>query len=94
MRHAVLFLAIMGLSWSAIAGDTDANEQIDAAKQIAIDTCVSKATEVYGSAEAVGKVRRKGLSSKRGYRVPLKTGERSKKVNCFVSDSGEVKFHR
>ena len=79
---------------SASAADTDAKKQIDAAKQIAIDTCVSKATEVYGSAEAVGKVKRKRLNSKRGYRVPLKTGERSKKVNCFLSDSGEVKFHR
>lgn len=94
MKYAVFFLAIIGLSLSANAGDMDAKEQINAAKQIAIDTCVSKATEAYGSAEAVGKAKRKRLNSKRGYRIPLRTGERSREVYCFVSDSGDVSFYK
>jgi len=94
MKHLVLFLVTTGLSLSAIAGDKDANEQIDAAKQIAIETCVSKATEVYGSAEVAGRAKRKSFNSKRGYRIPLKTGERSRKVYCFVSDSGDVSFYK
>ncbi len=92
MRTALLFSTIIGLSLSANAVGAD-QKQVDTAKQAAVDVCVSKATEQYGSAESVGKVSKKRLNNKRGYTVRLKVGERSKKVNCFADENGEVMFY-
>ncbi|XOV85410.1 MAG: hypothetical protein ACFHXK_09880 [bacterium] len=92
MRTAIFFSTIIGLSLSANAVGAD-REQVEAAKQAAVDVCVSKATEHYGTAEPVGKVSKKRLNAKRGYTVRLKVGERSKKINCFADKNNEITFY-
>lgn len=92
MKSVSLISAIIGLSLAANAMGAD-DETVEASKRAAVDTCVSKAIEKYGSAEAVGKISSTRLNSKRGYKVRLKVGERSRKVNCFAAKNGEVTFY-
>ncbi|MEQ9451234.1 MAG: hypothetical protein RJQ07_06585 [Pseudomonadales bacterium] len=92
MRTAIFFSTIIGLALSANAVAAD-QEQVEAAKQAAIEICLSKATERYGSAEMAGRVTKKRLNNRRGYNVRLKVGERSKKVNCFAAKNNDVTFY-
>ena len=59
-------------------------EDADAVKQAALDVCLAKATERYGSASARSKPKKKTIGKMRGYQVTLKVGQFGKSVHCLA----------
>jgi len=87
---AIVFVSLSTGSIAGAEGDTE----IDKIKQAAVDRCMSAAKERYGAAQAPSKPRKATISSKKGYKMSMKVGEKSKKkVVCHASNNGEVSFY-
>jgi len=82
-------IVFVSLSTGSIAAATGQDE-IDKAKQAAVDTCVKAAEERYGTVSKTSKPSKMRISGKKGYSVKMRT--RNKNVTCVAFKDGEVKF--
>lgn len=64
-----------------------------AVKQTARDTCLTKATEVYGSATTKSKAKKMKIGKVRGYSFTLKVGQKNAKIKCLADANGETVFY-
>lgn len=62
----------------------------EAAKQAALDTCLAKAKERYGSAFTNSKPKKRKVGKIRGYSYILRVGNRNKKMVCVADANGET----
>jgi hypothetical protein len=82
-------IVFVSLSTGSIAA-VDGQDEIDKAKQAAVDTCMKAAEERYGTVSKTSKPNKERIGGKKGYSVKMRAGH--KKVTCIAFEDGEVMF--
>lgn len=88
--QTVLILSSVCLSATSFAAQP---ADTDAAKKAARDTCLTVATERYGSATTKLKGKKKKIGKIRGYSFTLKVGQRNRSIKCLADAKGETIFY-